>query len=517
MVCAFPGGLPASLVVQSSSQPPSSAVRRNNIAPPKFIWRCETKSSSSSSSPTTKSTSAKPKTTATTTKTTTTTTTSLIGRDAKCIYTASVSTKDNKTTASSSNSQLLVGVYDKHRKQVTLYPIATNSVFALKQTVPSYLQETSSSNNNNNVGAASLSAATRHAMLFEDFGSAKKRKVLRSQAANRVNVDTVVGAGTAMVDAILTGTGMSESNKVAMQEAQDAVAVAAAGDGNGVTRPLAGEETNHEVTRAWRQSFLPPFDEQASDVQDVYAPRDLVGPVAWSQISRVVDAVWYKARDEKWSYQETVQALIGAKEPSKTNAATAAPEANALDENQKKKLEHVIKWEPSLYAIAYKLVQDEDEPKKDQIKCAVVAHYFMNLYLALHRRRSFFGPDESRRRYYGAPVELATRFMELFATEMMRDDGKLALTMSKANKDKCCLYILMLGIMATNLNTMRCNDIHPMLEDLKMDGKSATHLLKLAGFTIKRTAGGAGNLAVFLTTPLTFPPPARKAAARGGR
>jgi hypothetical protein len=60
-----------------------------------------------------------------------------------------------------------------------------------------------------------LTAMQRRKALFEDFGSQKKRKVMKSQEANRVNVESVIGAGSLMMGALKAGA-MSESNRAAM-------------------------------------------------------------------------------------------------------------------------------------------------------------------------------------------------------------------------------------------------------------------------------------------------------------
>ena len=61
-----------------------------------------------------------------------------------------------------------------------------------------------------------LNAVQRRKALFDDFGSQKKRRVMRSQEANIVNVDSVIGAGAFMMGALTTAT-MSDSNRVAME------------------------------------------------------------------------------------------------------------------------------------------------------------------------------------------------------------------------------------------------------------------------------------------------------------
>jgi len=58
-------------------------------------------------------------------------------------------------------------------------------------------------------------------MVFEAFGSQKKKKVLRSQQANIVEMKSVVGAGEGMMKALgkqMDGNMMSESNRKVMED-----------------------------------------------------------------------------------------------------------------------------------------------------------------------------------------------------------------------------------------------------------------------------------------------------------
>ena len=58
-------------------------------------------------------------------------------------------------------------------------------------------------------------------MVFESFGSQKKKKVMRSQDANVVEMKSVVGAGEGMMKALgsqMEGGAVSESNKRVMED-----------------------------------------------------------------------------------------------------------------------------------------------------------------------------------------------------------------------------------------------------------------------------------------------------------
>lgn len=67
---------------------------------------------------------------------------------------------------------------------------------------------------------STLSYDERRRLLFDSFGSTKKKRALRSQQANVVEMKSVVGAGDGMMDALgKQGDGaVSQSNLEAMEE-----------------------------------------------------------------------------------------------------------------------------------------------------------------------------------------------------------------------------------------------------------------------------------------------------------
>jgi hypothetical protein len=60
-----------------------------------------------------------------------------------------------------------------------------------------------------------LAAMQRRMALLDYFGSQKKRKVMKSQEANMINVESVIGAGSLIMGALKAGA-TSESNRTAM-------------------------------------------------------------------------------------------------------------------------------------------------------------------------------------------------------------------------------------------------------------------------------------------------------------
>lgn len=137
----------------------------------------------------------------------------------------SIQGSDKTCTYSSSNEgrgydgravKLYVAVYDKEKQTLTLQPAAEKGqVFALDQSVKSYEPQV----RHMDTTIKNMSASEKRMLLFESFGSAKKQRALKSQAANVVNIDSVVSAGGTMLSAVQNQDGLSESNRRAMEDA----------------------------------------------------------------------------------------------------------------------------------------------------------------------------------------------------------------------------------------------------------------------------------------------------------
>ena len=86
------------------------------------------------------------------------------------------------------------------------------TVFSLQQSIPNYTSSLSM--------GKTKTAAERRKALYQDFGSSKKQKVLASQEANLVTVDSVLGGGSLMAGAFRSQTKMSASNRKALEDNQ---------------------------------------------------------------------------------------------------------------------------------------------------------------------------------------------------------------------------------------------------------------------------------------------------------
>jgi hypothetical protein len=139
----------------------------------------------------------------------------LVGEDSTCRYQA----RSEGRGQDGRRTKLCVGLYNKRTGTLTLHQAAEKgTVFCLEQSVRSYQDSATSLPD-------TLSSMDRRRALFESFGSSKKQRVLKSQEANVVNVDSVVGAGSVMMGAFLEGQNMSESNRQAMEQARSGTKV----------------------------------------------------------------------------------------------------------------------------------------------------------------------------------------------------------------------------------------------------------------------------------------------------
>ena len=396
------------------------------------------------------------------------------GQDHACEYTATLSSP--KRSSASRPTQMCIAIYDKQTNRVTLQPTADQGfVYAMAQSVPRY------HNRKNNQQAAAtdveeptMTAAESRKALFGDFGSAKKRKVMRSQEANRVNVESVVGAGN--MDSILQG--MSESNR-------QAVVTAANGDG---TPAMTAAD---QATLTWRKQFLPEYNQNADAASKVYNAKKIAGAAAWNRL-------WNRV--SKCLEQENVLAAI-LEGPPKPNA-TPTTEQGGNDDGATEQRRSKDVWYPSVVRLI-KMLAPKGEAVKQQLVCAVLLNHFLHLYVQLHKKRYISAIEPDRPRFFGTPTDVGQRWVERFTTPMAGRDGEMGHVMSKANKDSCCVHLFLLLLMAEGGHRMRSDSIQDLADDLQMDAKDASHLLRLAGCTVARKS--TRETCAVLAVPLKFP------------
>jgi len=445
VLCSFPGGLPSTLHSELDEELDETM---------NFQWRVDASSQQKI----------------------------LFGKDSACSYTAAQVKEHGSTKkAPSSGTRVCVGIYDKETKTVTLHEVSGNGhVYPMMQTVTSYRGADTNS---------SMSLAERRKALFEDFGSAKKRKTIRSQEANRVDVDSVVGAGKLVVDSVLKGESMSESNKRAIEDRKDN------GEGhnkNGISKAV------EEATLAWRKDFLPTFNLKATVPGEVYSAEEIVGGAkVWQDLSSHVSKCLEK--------ENVASAIIdGGRWAEEMSSKTPKEERKARSARSS--------WSPSLIALVEKIANRSSKNTRKQLVCAVALHYMSRLYMTLSKRKTIPAPRPPK--YFGVPLTFGEAWVARFASEVLNPDGSIDnYTMAKASKEKCCLNLLLLLLFADGGDSVSCADIIPFTLDLKMDTRETSHLLRSAGCTVKSSSGKNTAMSAKLTVPLTFP----KISKRGQR
>jgi A49-like RNA polymerase I associated factor len=199
----------------------------------------------------------------------------------------------------------------------------------------------------------------------------------------------------------------------------------------------------------------------------VYSARDIAGDEAWGRISRVADACLHQNDNGKCLAKLTDRGT----------------------------------WHACVVQILQSIPLDSPHAK-NQVKTALL----LNSMITFHLQTVLRGDVRSIARMLDMNVEVCQRFLDLFSTAMGSGrDARYAI--SKPNKDKCRVHLLILYIMAQSGRTMKVGTIKPIVDILKMDMTEAAHLLREAGFTVKGASAA-------LTVPLTFPQPKRGSKAK---
>jgi hypothetical protein len=381
----------------------------------------------------------------------------IVGFDQNCLYTASakgIGYDDRQT-------KLVVGVYNKKRNIVTLHEAAARgTVFALRQSVPSY------SDQNQLVETGKRTDLVSRPNVYEDFGSSKKRRVLKSQAANRVDIDHVVGAGdeSAMVRQMMKGQGMSESNRMAIEEDRRADS----------THKTASEK----ALEAGRMQILPDYDKNAVKPDRVYDAKNIAGDKAWN---RVFDKVYACLHKE--------------------NPTEAIVESIYERDWQEFVLKYVKEIDPHTESAAFRITS------------AIFVNWMVKFYRYNSKLRAMEGVDEGKATYYGMPSEVAGRCFELFTipvpTNGQVKSSKGLFVMTKVSKEKMIVHILLMFMLAQG-PSMKIQRINPIASSLNIPAGHCASLLKYAGCKVVKV----GNDTSASLSTLEFPTMGRRGPPR---
>ena len=494
----------------------------------------------------------------------------LKGQDDACEYygscTASSSSSSSSSTAESSHTKLCVGIYDKQTNVVTFYPTAGNgAVISLQQFVPSYHQAKEQSNDNDmESNGASQQQRSSNALLYADFGSAKKRRVLQSQEANRVTVEAVVGDTTTSNNnhhTAFQNPAMSASNRSAIQHQQQMNMAMAAlstststGGTNSTTTTSTTTTTTSSITLAaelatsqWRQTFLPPYDTMATRASQIYNVETIAGSMVWNTV--LPNLLRTIRRSITTDNGPVAIAII----PYLNRHRTNLPLTTAHRPIDDMIYGTDIVSDLLNAAAASKLSATSDETWSSFFQSTILLNYFICLYNKFHQQK-FRMPaliskvddddddddmegDETdpvssfRYRQYGStPKMILQRFLELFTSTISTSGGggggssslNTKCVMSRPQQQKCLVHIFVLYIMSFSLMNSRkskndddtsivIHDITPLLNELQMSDQinAAVLLLREAGCIVTRVRSTVTQqpkkIKVELSVPLTFP------------
>jgi len=379
----------------------------------------------------------------------------LLGKDDTCSYIAERATHRTSTAL----NKVAIGIYNPETKVLQLHP--TTHVYRLSQRVNGYKSAISSGGDTDTPAVDSYNE--RRAALFDAFGSTKKKRVLKSMAANVVAVDSMSEANDLM-DSIESFT-------------QSGTSVAQELDDNGVTPSKTGAVA--DAFDEARQSFLPPFDADATNPYYVYSAKIMAGEEAWGQISRVVSACLHQ--------------------DDPMNALTSRG-----------------KWPTVCSDMLASITMEPGTKDIDRIKCVVLMRHMLDFYKTMLDKRNFVhGSQEELTQILHLPAPVCEHLLGTY-TAPAYHHNKSGHHMSDRLKDKMLLSLLIVYVLGYGRG-MKVSDIGPLCADCRLDVLKGCRLLREAGFVCKKKVGDAANGAFYsasLSVPLKFPPPIRARAKK---
>lgn len=418
------------------------------------------------------------------------------GQDSTCNYASQFLTSSESDQSSKRKrnikptTKIMLGIFDKETNSLTLHVSAEDGkIVSLLQTIKPHRRrnqqygddddsEYSHDEHTEHLSLRHLSETEKRRVLFDSFGSTKKKKVLKSREANKVHASSIVGSDMNMLDAV-NQQNMSKSNVEGMKEATQNIIEK--------TEKLNAIEKSYAEAR---KAFLPPFDMNAELPHQIYDAQRICNEASWSKISQIVDACLYKAQDENGGNIESERWV-----------------ANLTSRGGR--------WSKPVLEI-FKTIQDPSHHKY-RIKCILLLQYMTHFYLYFARDKYATIKNISVDKLAGRmrlPYEVIPHLLSLFTTQLQdtrassttNSDASEGLnatyTMDKPHKNKCLAYILLVYIM-THGKEMKVGSINSMAKALQLELNIASNLLRQSGCTVAKKAGG--TYAVSLNAPLKFP------------
>ena len=337
------------------------------------------------------------------------------------------------------------------------------------------------------VPANSLSGASyasKRSSLYDSFGSSKKLKVLKSQAANQVSMSAVVG-GSSMLDA-LDNQSQSKSNA-------DAILAVAAG-GDALDPALLALSSQRSV-------LLPSHDEETRVPQDVYALSGVLGDDAWGMI---LAAVKNACKKDDW-----LKALGDSIAGGDSDARITTKDGKPL----------TASFSPALFSalrdIASAAGGGGGKGLTAEMRARVAALVLCRHCVLLFKGSKRLGKMEREEEVAAmlvVPERIAGAMLRAFAerSDGKEEGGRGGWNVSKIMRDKLLAHVLVTFLVGAGGGNMMVGDVAPLVAELQVESKNASEILRMAGCTVKRGTGDKKDaMGVELRAPVNFPGPKR--------
>mmetsp|Transcript_27744 Transcript_27744/g.42701 ORF Transcript_27744/g.42701 Transcript_27744/m.42701 type:complete len:165 (-) Transcript_27744:181-675(-) len=138
------------------------------------------------------------------------------------------------------------------------------------------------------------------------------------------------------------------------------------------------------------------------------------------------------------------------------------------------------------------------EENTERLRCAVGLHTLLLYHTKCREGRMFFSSKPSE---LGGGLDAAVwkQLIEMYSSPSSR--GRME---GKQQRDKRIVAMLILYIRVHG-SDMRIGDLSPLMKDAKLESTSVMAVLREAGFSTNKRAGG--SISAALHVPLEFPPP----------
>jgi hypothetical protein len=400
----------------------------------------------------------------------------------------------------------LVGVVNKRRGRMTVYPAETGGVFKLQMSAAGL----------GDAGAAAVSAPStdraRQDLLISDFGSRKKQKMEVSRQANIVNVRAVAAVGE-----------VSQHLQAASLGAEASREAAGASDG---LHHSTGESKAAATLLASRVATLPPFNADASSPHEAYPLGGIISQAVFAELEAPAKSV--------------VRAMEGRSPGDEQLLASLSFGSQFVTDRLRKLLELSIERKSGGGAAAADSAAGDGSGggaiRKSAAKARAASLVYLGALLLLHRAPATLRfsvpaaapqastvvdgeapaapealPDLEPRIHAlrGVPAAVVSDLLTRFTEERPASEGGAAPSLyirSPELRDRLVAHAAVLSLIVDGFVT----DSQLLAADLRMTPAKVAQMYREAGCAVEpiRDSAGGGTVVSYraqLKTPLTFP------------